>query len=209
MKLNQRILTSAILILLGLVIAMVPENTTRPYKLTPQQMVEEISIGTEMIQPDELADWLINNDPTLQLIDVRDPDAFDQFHLPGAVNIPLKDLLSDEWVDYLDQDVKMNVLYSNGTTKAHNCWMILDQLGYENNYVLQGGLNYWVETILNPQKPGAAVSDDELARYDFRKGASQALGGGIQTASPAVDKPKKAKPPVKRRKKKKAPEGGC
>ncbi len=34
---------------------------------------------------------------------------------PGAINIPLADLLSDQYTDILNQDVKMNVFYSNGT----------------------------------------------------------------------------------------------
>lgn len=50
--------------------------------------------------------------------------------------------------------------------------MITRQLGHENNYVLQGGLNYWAETIINPHAPRSTSSDDEFAKYDFRKGAS-------------------------------------
>lgn len=87
--------------------------------------------------------------------------------------------------------------------------MITRQLGHENNYVLQGGLNYWAETIINPHAPRSTSSDDEFAKYDFRKGASFALlGGGILTTTePTASKGKK--PVIKHKKKKKRAAGGC
>jgi len=169
-------------------------------------MLLEIQSGSEMVTPDDLADWIVNKDPSIQLIDLRTPEEYEQYHLDNAINIPLHDLLSPEWVDYLDQDVKMNIFYSNGITRAHEAWMIVRQLGYDNNYILQGGLNYWVETILNPTAPKNSSPDDEFARYDFRKGAGQALGAGSIQKSNNTSTPK---PKIKRRPRKKAPEGGC
>ena len=205
---KPRLLLSAILIGLGIVIAFVPENTTKPYKLTASQLLEEVQYGTEMVTPDELADWLINQDPSIQLIDIRTPNEFEQFHLDNAMNIPLSQLLDDEWIDVLDQGIMMNIFYSNGTTLSHEAWMITRQLGYENNYVLQGGLNYWTETILNPTAPSPFSADDEIAKYEFRKGASQYFGGAVKSSS-AQPKSKTSKPKIKRKKKKKAPDGGC
>ncbi|MBT3216869.1 MAG: rhodanese-like domain-containing protein [Candidatus Marinimicrobia bacterium] len=199
---------TAVLLGFGLIIAFVPENTTKPFRLTASEMLNEVQYGSELIHPDELAEWLINNDPSIQLIDIRSRDEFQNFHLDGAINIPLNQLLDDEWVDFLDQDIKMNILYSNGTTRAHEAWMISRQLGYENNTVLMGGLNYWTETILNPNKPKSTSPDDEIAKYEFRKGASQYFGsGGISKTTST--KTKITKPKIKQRKKKKAPEGGC
>jgi len=208
-RIKPRILLTSIGVVLGLVIAMVPENTTQPYRLTAPEMLAEIQFGSELIHPDELADWLINKDPSIQLIDVRTPEEFEAFRLENAINIPIADILSDEWVDYLDQGVVMNILYSNGTSSAHKAWMILRQLGYDNNYVLQGGLNFWTETILSPTVPKSTSPDDEFAKYDFRKAASQKFGGGAILESTGSDSPAKPKPPIKRKSKKKAPEGGC
>jgi rhodanese-related sulfurtransferase len=207
-NLKPRVLLSFVIILFGLLVAMIPENTTQQYKLTANEMLEEVQYGSELIHPDELADWLINKDPSIQLIDVRSPEEYEYFSLGNAINIPLSDILSDEWVDYLDQGVIMNILYSNGSTNSNEAWMILRQLGYENNYVLQGGLNYWVETILNPQTPKVTDPNDEIAKYDFRKGASQYFGGAtVSTTASSAQTTKK--PIIKRKKKKKAPEGGC
>jgi rhodanese-related sulfurtransferase len=195
---------------LGMIIAAVPQNVTRPYKLNASQMLTVASGSSQFLTPDAVADLLVQKDPNLQLIDVRTPDEFMNFSLPGAINIPLTDLLSDEFKDVLDQDIKMNVLYSNGTLQANEAWMIATQLGYKNNYVLQGGLNHWAETIMNPTAPASTSPDEELAKYDFRKGASMSLGGGAAAGpvSGSSDNKASVKQIIKKETKKKV-QGGC
>ena len=113
-------------------------------------------------------------------------------------------------LDILNQDVKMNVFYSNGTLAANEAWMVTRQLGFTNNYVLEGGLNYWFDAILNPQKPASTSPDEEFAKYDFRKSAGQALGGGGLTVQATSDQTStSAKPAVKPVAKKKKASGGC
>ena len=205
---KARLLLAAGIIPLGLIIAAVPENTTKPYKLTAEQLLEEVKSGTQFIQPDDVADMIISKDPTLQLIDVRSADEFEKFSLPGAINIPLTDILNSDWEEMVNQDVKLNVFYSNSSTDANQAWMLTRQLGYQNNYVLQGGVNYWAETIMNPEAPAATSPNEEFARYDLRKGSGMALGGAAVTTQPAEAAPG-PKPPVQKREKKKTVQGGC
>ena len=207
---KARLILATTLIPLGLIIAAVPENTTKPYKLTADQLLEEVKSGTQFLQPDEVAEMVISKDPTLQLIDVRAADEFEKFSLPGAINIPLVDILSPEWEENINQDVKMNVFYSNGTNDANQAWMITRQLGYQNNYVLQGGVNYWAETIMNPEVPPTTSPNEEMAKYDLRKGAGMALGGAAETTQPiAAAASGGAKPPIQKKEKKKKVAGGC
>ena len=195
---------------MGLIIAAVPQNKTNPYKLTAEEMLNEVNTRNQFVTADAVADMIVNKDPVLRLIDVRSQDEFEKFSLPGAINIPSANLLSKEYTDILNQNVKMNVFYSNGTLAANEVWIIARQLGYENNYVLEGGLNYWFDTILNPQKPASTNPDEEFAKYDFRKSAGQALGGGVITVQEASDNPvPSAKPAIKPVAKKKKASGGC
>ncbi len=99
---------------MGLIIAAVPQNKTKPYKLTAEQFLSEVNTRTQYITPETVADMIVKKDPSLRLIDVRSQDEFEKFSLPGAINIPAADLLSDQYTDILNQDVKMNVFYSNG-----------------------------------------------------------------------------------------------
>ena len=116
----------------------------------------------------------------------------------------------------MNQSKNTVVLYSNGSVEAVEAWMLCRQKGYENIYVLQGGLNYWYETILNPAKPASTMSDEELAKYDFRRAAGSTMGGGaaccdttkgatMPVATPAASAPK----PIQGVKKKKGASGGC
>jgi rhodanese-related sulfurtransferase len=203
---------AVILITLGAIIAFVPQSATNNLKVSPDQLLKELKSGTQYMSPDELADKIIKKDPSVQLIDVRPADQFQKFSLPGSVNIPLPEILDAKWTETLNQTAKTNVFYSNSSNDANQAWMLVRQRGYENNFVLQGGLNYWFEAIVNPVKPAGTSPNEEFAKYEFRMAAGKALGGGdsntVQTASVQTDVKQTA--PVKTGvKKKKGASGGC
>jgi rhodanese-related sulfurtransferase len=206
---KPRVILAIATIGLGLIIAAVPSDTTKPYKLTASQLLAEANTRTQFIAPETVADMIIKKDPSLRLIDVRGKDEYDKYHLENAMSIPLTDLLSEEYTDILDQEVKMNVFYSNGSLQANEAWLITRQLGYQNNYVLEGGLNYWFDAIMNPQKPASTSSDEEFAKFDFAKSASQAFGGGNMIQQTSSENIPSAKPVIISRPKKKKVAGGC
>jgi rhodanese-related sulfurtransferase len=201
---------AAVLLPLGILIAAIPAEKTQVGKTGPEEILAEMKDGSHLLSTDAVADLLVQKDPVLQLIDVRSQEEYEIFHLPGAVHVPLSNILAADYSGLFDQDVKMNVLYANGTTHASQAWVLLRQQGYGNLYVMQGGLNYWAETIMNPVQPPVSAADDELARYDFRKAAGGALGGGslvpgsANVATPAPSAPKAVTAP-----KKKKAAGGC
>ena len=202
-------LLALFIIPMGLIIAAVPQNKTKPYKLTADQLLSEANTRTQYIAPEAVADMIIKKDPSFRLIDVRSQDDFEKFSLPGAINIPLSDLLSEKYSDILNQDIKMNIFYSNGTITSNEAWMVTRQLGYKNNLVLEGGLNYWFDAILNPKKPASTSPDEEFAKYDFRLSAGKALGGGLTVQSNANQSAEGSKPAVQSTPKKKKASGGC
>lgn len=204
----MRLKLAAALIPLGIIIAAVPENTTKPFRLTANQLLDEVKEGAQFVSTDQVAKMIIEKDPSLRLIDIRTKDEYDKYHLPGALHIPISEILTSDYDYIINQGEYMNVFYSNGVTKANEAWMITRQLGYVNNYVMMGGLNYWAETILSPKKPASTSPDDEFAKYDFRKAASGALGGGALEVKTG-DAPAAPVPVVQPRKKKKRVAGGC
>lgn len=206
-KLN---IIAIVLVSLGLIIAFVPKESLRPQKVSEKQLAKELKEKTYYITPDAVAKMIIEKDPTLRLVDVREAFEFQKHSLPGATNISVAEITSDKWADFMNQSKYTIVLYSNGNVDAVGAWMLCRQKGYENIVVLQGGMNNWFETIMNPQKPASNVPDEELAKYEFRKAAGAALGGGGEAAAPSatapkVDAPKPAACPAK----KKGASGGC
>ena len=175
-------------------------------RVQPCDLVEIIAQSDKYMSTDELARRLMFDDPTLSLIDLRSKTEYDKYSLEGAVNIPLENILNPENVDAINQDVQTVVFYSNSSDLAAKAWMLTKRLGYSNNYILKGGLNHWVETILRPREPKETASRSEFERYSFRKAASAFFGGGSATGeSVATKKPKVA---IKH-KKKSAAGGGC
>ena len=202
-------LLSIFLIPMGLIIAAVPQNKTKPYKLSAEELLNEAKTRTQFVTPETVADMIVKKDPTLRLIDLRSQDEFEKFNLPGSINIPFSDLLSDQYADVLNQDVKMNIFYANSSLTANEAWLITRQLGFKNNFVMEGGLNYWFDAILNPQKPKTTSSDEEFARYDFRKSAGAALGGGAAVQPAQTNTATESKPAITSTPKKKKAAGGC
>jgi hypothetical protein len=87
--------------------------------------------------------------------------------------------------------------------------MVTRQLGYNNNFVLEGGLNYWFDAILSPKKPASTSPDEEFAKYDFRKSAGTALGGGSAIQPAKEQSAASSKPAITAGTKKKKAAGGC
>jgi rhodanese-related sulfurtransferase len=175
--------------------------------MTPCQLLDIAATADKYISTDELARKMMSNDPTIVLIDLRSPADFEKFSLRGAINIPLDSALNPENEDILNQKIFTNVFYSNSSDMAAKLWIITKRLGYNNNYILQGGLNRWVETILRPKRPSETAVNTEFELYNFRRAASSYFGGGsVSVASTLGDKPNAV--PIKR-KKKEAAGGGC
>jgi len=202
---KTRFVLSIVLVSMGLVAAILPQTKNSSMELDAKQLLNEIQLKNHIISVDEMADALINNDPAYQLIDLRSPEEYKQYSLPGSINIPFDSLFSEKWLPYVDQIARKNVFYSNGTTLSSEAWMLTKQKGFQNNYILMGGLNNWYATILNPQAPTSLDDEDAFKAYQARLGAKQYFTGE-GASSPAVSlKPKK---PIPRRKKKMVA-GGC
>jgi rhodanese-related sulfurtransferase len=202
---------AAIFIGLALVLVSLEERHASK-QLKPEQLLLEINNEDRYISTDDVARSIISDNEFMQLIDVRSPEEFNEFHLKGAINIPLERILDKnkkgkyEYKDVFDQDIKTNVLYSNGTVYASQTWVILRRMRYKNNYIMKGGLNRWIETVIQPTKPPVTATDNEMALYHFRKAASMYFGGGA-VAAPSKDNA--PTPIIKKRSGQQEEEGGC
>ncbi len=207
---NPRVILTAAIIPLALIIAAVPQERDTHYKLTPDEMLAEVNSRERFISPDMVARMIVDGDPSFRLIDVRPADEFADYSLPDAINLPLADLLSESYRDIIDQDIRINIFYSNGTLSANEAWILTRQMGYRNNYVLEGGLNYWFENILNPSPPPDTSPSEEFARYDFRKAAAEALRGG-SLPTPVIEStvPPPQMPEISRSATRRTVAGGC
>lgn len=202
---------ASIFIALSLLLVILPERHASK-QLKPEQLLLEINDNNRYVSTDDVAKKIISSDEYVQLIDVRSVREFTDFHLKGAINIPLDSLLNKNkkgnyfFEDVLNQDIKTNVLYSNGTVYANQAWVLLRRMNYKNNYVMKGGLNKWIETVIRPTRPPVTATDKEMALYDFRKAASMYFGGGTVSAPSQDNAPA---PVIKKKSGQQEEEGGC
>ena len=178
-------------------------------QIKAETFLNDIHSNNRDLTTDEIAKRIIDGDPMLFIVDVRTEAEYDNYSLPGAINIPLKDLLLDDWAGYLDQDIQDVIFYSNDDVMAEQAWALCKQLGYKNLYVMDGGLNYWFETIMLPKEPGELGSSADFDLFAFRTGASIYFGSGSTAVAVKVDKPKAKKTLTVKKKAKKVAEGGC
>ena len=204
------------LVLLAVGLVLLPEYKKNE-GINPKLFVKNAISTERYISTDVLADKLVNQDPTVLLIDTRTEKEFNDYSLPNAINIPLDKMLDEDFEAYLDQESFDVILFSNDNFYADQAWMLGNRLGYEHLYVLKGGLNEWFNTIISPKLPAETEPKEAFELYDFRKAAGMYFGVGLTKSEKSVasakkestkkNTPKKVVP--KPKKKKRVPEGGC
>ena len=154
------------------------------HEQSPQHLLLSINDDTRLITTDKMAELIINEDPSLLPVDVRSKEEFEKFTIPGAVSIPLADLLAEENAFSLGTDGMMKVFFSNDDYYANQAWIIAKRHGFENIYLMQGGLNQWSETIINPVEPPPSAPQEAFDLYNLRKATSQYFIGGSEALEP-------------------------
>lgn len=196
---------ASILVLLGLGM-FVLEAKMKPEDISPQKILMDLNENTRYITTDELARRIIEGDPSVQLIDIRDPYDYSDFSLPGAENVPIADLCTEAASDLFFAPGKDFIFYSNGDVEANKAWMLAKRSGFNRLYILRGGLNKWIETIIQPVPPDNSQPLEAFDLYESRLGASQFFTGGGMSVTGEVPKEEIQ---FERKTKKHAVEGGC
>ncbi len=134
---------AAILLLLSSGLVLLPKYEKNK-GIKPEKFLLNVMSKERYISTDKLANRLINQDPTVLLIDVRPQEEFKAFALPNAVNVPLSDILNPNYEGYLNQEAFDVILYSNDNYHADQAWLICNRLGYKNLYALKRRIKYLV-----------------------------------------------------------------
>jgi len=205
---------TGILFLLGAILLVLPHRDNKK-ELSPEDLLLAIATQDRFYSPEDIAKLIISGDPSIQLVDVRSSEEFTAFSLPNAINIPLANLLDKDengeyvWETFLNQDVKTNIIYSNGTVYANQAWMLTKRLNFKNNYVMEGGLNAFFENIMLAKKPLVSAPQKEIDLFNFRKAAAMYFGGGGSVSTVSSDSKPIEGTPVKTKKKEAKSGGGC
>lgn len=203
MKRNYVILT-AVMALLAFGTIFIAKDK-EPKQINPQQLLSEIVQPTRYVTTDQVAKMIISKDPSLLLLDVRDAESFNKYSLPNAVSFPVEKMMDPDFQGNLGIPGTKAVFFSNDDIKADQAWVLAKRLGYKSIYVLKGGLNTWIETIIKPVEPSGVEPYSAFETYTFRKGAQQFFTGSKTVGADAA----KMEVKVAKRTKSNAAKGGC
>lgn len=122
---------------------------------TPAFAEDEPSTPAPFVQPQAVKEW-IQQGTTVTFLDVREADEFAAGHLPEARNIPHDQVMAIAAELPHDQPVVIYCIHS--THRAPEAAKTLRRLGFDNAYVMEGGIAAWEaggQTILasDPTQP--------------------------------------------------------
>jgi rhodanese-related sulfurtransferase len=164
---TRQIITS-ILLLLGALLALLPLSGKYSLHAKPGNVLVSVLDEKNTFTADQVARFVVTEDSTLQLIDLRSAKEFAECNIPGSVNIPYADFLKKDPGPYLEDPGMRHIFYSNDDLHASYAQTLAVGLGYKNCFIMKGGLNAWYETIMNSEFTGDKISARENALFETR-----------------------------------------
>jgi len=125
--------------------------------------------GFEVLFPDDLQEYIAEHrEGTYQLIDVRQPEEYEESHLPGSKLIPLP--LLAESIKKLDR-TSDTIVYCSVGGRSQMAARFLAVRGFDRVFQLQGGIEAW--------KQGTAANPPELHLHFIRGDESAAEAASV------------------------------
>jgi len=122
---------------------------------------------------DEVARFIVSDDSTIRLIDVRSPEEYNSFTLPGAINMPYEEILRTDPSTYLVRGEVKNILFSNGDIYSGYALALANGMNFNNVFVMKGGINEWFSTVMDSYFSGIRITPRENALFETRTKAKR------------------------------------
>jgi rhodanese-related sulfurtransferase len=170
---NTREKFSVGLLCLGLILAMLPLTGNRSFIAGPGKLLSEVLDNTTYLSVDQVAKFMVSEDSSVQIIDLRTPEEFRNVNIPGSVNIPYSNFFDKDPASILNNSKTRNIFYSNGDFESNYALTISRGLNLKNTFVMRGGLNEWYNTVMNSTFSGEKISARENALFETRTRAKK------------------------------------
>ncbi|MEA2024234.1 MAG: YeeE/YedE thiosulfate transporter family protein [Actinomycetota bacterium] len=179
---KARYVGAGVLVLLALVVLVIGDPTTNDYwDAIAAEEQPRLDNREVQIHPGELLELMHDGYKNLILLDVRDERDYNQFHLRAAHQVdPTAQAVEDAAPDLLGLDSRtVIVAMSNGEEDATKAWKSLTANDVINVYILEGGVNAWLEIFGEDADPKPTNYPDQPA-FVFEA----ALGGRCVASDP-------------------------
>jgi rhodanese-related sulfurtransferase len=154
----------------------------RPVSLTVQQLIDEARTRVREVRPRELA--LLLRQAAFPVVDVREPEEFEDGHIPGAVNIP-RGLLefevdghpavafrTEEALSHRERPILLYCLSGGRSILAADS---LRRMGFVMPMSLSGGFLGWADAgqpLVSPGGSWQPNGDDRAGSMPLRAAAA-------------------------------------
>jgi len=192
------IYTSAVAIafVLLIFISIMPDSKHRLETRINKELNQKEFTAAE-VPADKLASEIVSNYYKINIIDVRNPEAFKAYHLPFAINIPVEKMNEREWKKILDQKHKTNYYYSDDQQVTRKAYLLAEHIGKADNYILTESSESFNKMFSDLVPPLADASKKEINVYNFRKKAATDMATLVEalknSTQPVVAKTTKIK----------------
>jgi rhodanese-related sulfurtransferase len=170
---NTRGKFSVGLLCLGIILALLPLSGSRSFTVRPQKLLSEVLDNSTYLTVDQVAGFIVSEDSSVQVIDLRTPDEYRMANIPGSINIPYGKLLEIDPGSILNNGKTRNIFYSDGDFNSNYALAIARGLNIRNTYVMKGGMNEWFNTVMNSSFTGERISARENALFETRTRAKK------------------------------------
>ena len=170
----------AIAFVLAIMVLYMPfERANKFSEVSENELLLAIQSDNGYVESDEMAFFMKHKYEKYRFVDVRSAEQFNEFSIPGSINIPLLQISDPVWKEVLDSKDEKIVLISNGGVDAAKARIYCLRAGYTNVFMLKGGLNKFVDDIFNIKDPEIAPwNEREASQIRFRKEMSEYLRNG-------------------------------
>jgi rhodanese-related sulfurtransferase len=162
---------SLLLVLLGMLLAFLPLTANRSFTVKPGRLLSDVLNKEASFTVDQVAEFIVREDSTVQLIDLRSPEESKKLTIPGAINIPYPDFIQKDPEIYLSNKAIKNIFFSNGDIESSYALVYAKGLGYFNSYIMEGGVTEWIKTIIETKFSGDRITARENALFETRRRA--------------------------------------
>jgi len=171
MKIRKEL--SVLLLLLSLVLALLPISANRSFTTNPDKLLSDVLSKDLSFTADQVAEFVVREDSTVQLIDLRPSEEFRKQSIPGAVSIPYAEFINKDPEIWLGNKNIRNIFYATGGMEADFALVYARGLGYDNSYVMEGGIGEWISTVIGTKFTGERITARENALFETRKRAGE------------------------------------
>lgn len=156
-----------------MLLALLPLSANRSFTVKPGRLLSEVLDKEASFTVDQIAEFIVREDSTVQLIDLRSSEESKKLTIPGAVNIPYPDFIKKDPEIYLNNKNIKNIFFSNGVIESSYALVYARGLGYENTYIMEGGVSEWIRTIIETKFSGDRITARENALFETRRHAGE------------------------------------